>query len=231
MTPPGVTRVISLDGDWYNNRMSDPTCTIYIVRHGETEWNAQRRLQGQADTPLTEKGLEQARERANDLSHINFDAVFASDLERTMKTAGILKADQEMVVIATKLLRERAFGRFEGMTYEEFSKELADRLAERDALGYKDQVNFRTHEDVETDGELVDRGLRFIREVALAHPGEMVLMVSHGGMMQSLLHRFGVGVVNDVYQRILISNLGYFVLETDGAEMNVREMIGIEIES
>lgn len=210
---------------------STNTCRIYIVRHGETVWNVEGKLQGQADTPLTKKGVVQARERANELSRIEFEAIFASDLGRTMRTAEILKADRELVVMATTMMRERAFGRYEGTTYEEFRREMAAKLAERDMLGMEAQAGFRLSEDVETDEEIVGRGLLFIRETALAYPGKTVLMVSHGGMMRALLWK--LGVTSHDGKKIgmgIISNLAYFVLKTDGVEMEVVEMEGIEFE-
>lgn len=203
--------------------------TIYLVRHGETLWNKEGKLQGQADSKLTKQGEKQAQDRASDLAQVEFDHIFASDLARTMTTAQILKADRDMAVLATNLLRERSFGRFEGATYEDFRNQLGEKLDALDALPYKDQIHFKTHEDIESDGELIDRGLRFIRETALAHPGETILMVSHGGMMQALLWRFGVGIQGEINHRIQVHNLGYFILQTDGVEMEVQDLVGVEV--
>lgn len=206
-------------------------CRMYIVRHGETEWNVEGRLQGHEDAPLTARGIQQAKNRANDLSRIEFDAIFASDLGRTMATAKILKAERELTVIATKLMRERAFGRFEGMKYQEFGELLREKLDERDALALEAQGSYKLHEEIESDDELSTRGLTCIRETALAYLGKSVLMVSHGGMMGALLWKLGIGLdKGKVQRRALIQNLAYFVLETDGVEMEVTQMEGIEWE-
>lgn len=212
------------------NMNGNNACQIYIVRHGETEWNVEGRLQGHKDTPLTSRGIQQAKNRAHDLSRIEFDAIFASDLGRTMKTAEILKAERETVVIAVKLMRERAFGRFEGMKYQEFGDLLREKLDQRDALTLKAQGSYKLHEEIESDDELSARGLTCIRETALAYLGRTVLMVSHGGMMRALLWK--LGVTSHDGKKIgmgLISNLAYFVLKTDGVEMEVVKMEGIEV--
>lgn len=206
-------------------------CRIYIVRHGETEWNVEGRLQGHEDAPLTSRGIEQAKNRANDLSRIEFDAIYASDLGRTMMTAEILKAERETAVIATKLMRERAFGRFEGMKYQEFGDLLREKLDEKDAMALELQGSYKLHKEIESDEELSARGLTCIRETAMAYPGKTVLMVSHGGMMGALLWKLGVGrEKGKVQRRALVRNLAYFVLETDGVEMEVTKMEGIEWE-
>ena len=73
-------------------------CTLYLVRHGETEWNVKGITQGQTNSSLTENGKQQALNTANDLKNINFDAIFSSDLTRTQDTAEIIKLDRDIMV-------------------------------------------------------------------------------------------------------------------------------------
>src|SRR5579872_7049036 len=99
--------------------MDKNLCTLYIVRHGETQWNVERRVQGQIDTPLTEHGKEQAKALGNLFKTIHFDAVFSSDLLRAQRTAELITLEKKLAVVTSELLRERSFGSFEGKYLEE----------------------------------------------------------------------------------------------------------------
>lgn len=87
---------------------------MYIVRHGETEWNVRKLLQGQKDSNLTEKGKEEAERLAKKFKDTPFDAIFSSDLLRAKRTAEILAVEHNLAIQTNKLLRERHFGRLEG---------------------------------------------------------------------------------------------------------------------
>lgn len=88
---------------------------IFLVRHGETEWNRQRRLQGRTDIPLNDAGLAEARRAAKALRDVNFDRIFTSPLQRARKTAEILRGSREIPVTAEPLLIEVSFGVGEGI--------------------------------------------------------------------------------------------------------------------
>ena len=89
---------------------------IFMVRHGETEWNRQRRLQGRTDIPLNDAGLAEARKAAKALRDVNFDRIFTSPLQRARKTAEILRGSREIPVTAEPLLIEVSFGVGEGLS-------------------------------------------------------------------------------------------------------------------
>jgi len=92
---------------------------LYIVRHGETDWNVKELLQGHADIPLNKFGEEQAKQLAKKLTKVNFAIAFTSDLLRAKKTAEIIALEKKIVVRTTKTLRERYFGHFEGTKWRE----------------------------------------------------------------------------------------------------------------
>src|SRR3989339_1397072 len=94
-------------------------CHLYLVRHGETEWNVQKIIQGHKDIPLNQKGEKQARRLAKKLVKIKFGVVFSSDLLRAKRTAEIVVLEKKIAVKTTKTLRERHFGRFEGKSWKE----------------------------------------------------------------------------------------------------------------
>ncbi len=96
--------------------------TIYIIRHGETEWNMTKRMQGQQDIPLNERGRAQAAAIEKHLHGITFDAIYSSPLSRTLETAQIIAQNQKNNHIITHpLLIERGFGDNEGKTHDEFN--------------------------------------------------------------------------------------------------------------
>src|SRR5882762_1657252 len=92
---------------------------LCLVRHGETAWNAEGRVQGQLDVPLSETGLEQARAVARVLSKETFSAIYSSDLTRARQTAQPIADLLKQEIFLKESLRERHYGAFQGMTYPE----------------------------------------------------------------------------------------------------------------
>lgn len=87
---------------------------LYVVRHGQTDWNVQGRIQGSADIELNQTGLEQAMQVAKSLENVNFDIIYSSPLKRTVKTAELINKYHNAKIITDKRLTERGFGDFEG---------------------------------------------------------------------------------------------------------------------
>jgi len=200
--------------------------TFYIVRHGQTEWNLEHRLQGHMDSPLTDEGLAQAREIAKQFAGISFDAVFSSDVLRAKRTADIIVADRDIAVQTTKLLRETSFGKYEGKVWEEFETELQDMIQTREKLELESFMKYKISPEVESYAELVSRFITFLRETALAYEGRTILLVSHSGMMQGLLFHLGFAT-HKTLPAGSIKNLAHIKLESDGTDFFVRETVGI----
>ena len=137
--------------------------TLLLVRHGETDWNAEGRLQGHTDTPLNDYGRRQAAALADDLARDGIDVVYSSDLARARETAEIVAARLGLAVLLDPGLREKNWGSWEGLT-----------PMERDAVDY---VGESTEEHRE-------RTLRALRAIAERNPGRRVLVVTHGGSMR-----------------------------------------------
>jgi broad specificity phosphatase PhoE len=138
--------------------------TLLIVRHGETDWNAERRWQGHADVPLNERGREQARVLADELTSHRIDAIYTSDLSRARETADIVSARLGVPVVVDPALREIDVGPLEGLTAEE-------------AKAFEGWHG----EPIESHSERIMRALCRIAE---AHPRGRVLAVTHGGSMR-----------------------------------------------
>ena len=95
---------------------------IYITRHGETEWNAEGRIQGHTDVPLSERGREQAQMLARRLAGVRIDAAYSSDLSRAAETARVALGERDVPLAFTSDLREYNKGVFEGMTAAEYQR-------------------------------------------------------------------------------------------------------------
>lgn len=162
--------------------MSDIEVTrIVAVRHGETVWNAETRMQGQLDTALSARGRWQARRAAAALAHEDFDAVFASDLARAFDTASAIVAGRPLGIVNDPGLRERSFGVFQGSTY-----------AEIDARWPAEAARWRGHdpdfgpEGGETFRDFYDRAVAAVTAIARRQLGRSILIVSHGGVLDCL---------------------------------------------
>ncbi len=200
-------------------------CTLYIVRHGETVWNVQKLLQGQKDSRLTEKGIEQAQDLAKKFKTMSFDAIFSSDLLRAKRTAEILAVEHNLAIQTNKLLRERHFGRLEGTKISDLDNG-SDKLFEKfQTLSSKERSRFRFANE-ENDEEIVSRFITFLREVSVTHAGKRILVVSHGGIMRVFLIHVGFATYEQLPHGA-IDNTAYIKLESDGVDFFVRETVGI----
>ena len=138
-------------------------CTLYLVRHGETEWNVAHIVQGFEDSPLTEQGVRQAEATAKELKRVPFDAIFSSDSSRAERTAEILRLERELAIQTSRELRERNFGKFEGKPGAEFKaafKKMNERIVE---LSIDEQKKNKLASDIESDDELVSRFITKLR--------------------------------------------------------------------
>ncbi len=148
--------------------------TIVLVRHGETDWNLERRVQGHTDRPLNATGLAQARALAKILAAEPLEAVYSSDLCRAHLTARIVAEPHGLEVVAVPELREKHFGTWEGLTDEE----ALQRFPHAADGGWG---------DAETSGELAERVRAALVEIAARHGDGHVLVVSHGGPLRAVL--------------------------------------------
>lgn len=196
--------------------------TIYIARHGETEFNKLRKMQGQCDSPLTEAGMEQAAALREELKDIHFDAVFSSDLLRAVKTAEILNLEKQLAVTTSELIREKKYGAFEGKTYDEFEDKYKVLWDKYGKLSYKERFTTKIADDIESDEEAVSRYITFLREIAVSHAGKTVLVVSHGGIMKALLLHLGYADPDSMPPGA-VQNCGFIKLESDGTDFFVKE--------
>src|SRR3990167_3127377 len=105
---------------------TEGVCTIYLVRHSESQANANKIVQGHADSPLTEKGEAQSMKIAEELKDVKFSAIFSSDLRRSIRTAEIIRLQRNLEIKTSPMLRERSYGIFEGMDHAKFIETLKE---------------------------------------------------------------------------------------------------------
>lgn len=144
--------------------------TILLARHGETDWNRNGIWQGWADPPLNDTGRAQARELAERLRDVPFDAVYSSDLQRAHETAELVAAPHGVPVVGDPGLREIDIGSWSGLTRAE--------IEERFPGGMRP--------DGETREQHAARVLAAVERIARENPGRRILLVTHGGTMRAL---------------------------------------------
>ena len=174
-----------------------------VVRHGQTRWNVEMRVQGQEDSPLTEEGLQQAEAVAQRLSKERFDVLVCSDLGRALQTAAPIARLCGLAIVKDSRLRERNFGEGEGLLYDEIDRRWPDafsrtRETDPDAVIPGGETRRQFH----------DRVHRAFEELVREHEGKRVAVVTHGGVLAALyrmVHSIPVGRPH----KIAISNAAY----------------------
>ncbi|SHN42815.1 probable phosphoglycerate mutase [Duganella sacchari] len=158
--------------------------TILLIRHGETAWNAVRRLQGHIDIPLNEEGERQAAALARALAGEKLDAIIASDLQRAMQTAQAVAGHHPHLQLHTDAqLRERAYGVFEGMLYQDIQHQYPDDFAKWQARDIE-AVMPAGERKAESFHQFYDRTIAALQAVAERHTGQTVAVVAHGGVLE-----------------------------------------------
>lgn len=157
---------------------------LLLTRHGQTDWNIAQRFQGQSDVPLNEVGRQQANALAGRLSTQPIDLVYASDLQRALETANIIvrKSDCQSDLRLDSRLREMDFGEWEGLTYKEIKQSDPSALA-----AWKADISTTAAPNGETLEQLVKRAQSVLNDLLENCKDKTVLLVSHGGVLQSLI--------------------------------------------
>lgn len=183
--------------------------SIYIFRHGETDWNAQRRFQGHTDIPLNEKGRDQARELGKILATLNLEVILCSDLSRAQETARIASHGLEIPIQISKSLREAYLGEPEGKLRDEIIQEYGQDQWQRWLSVKPEDFDF-AYPKGETKRQQLKRVLDFVLDYLHKHPGLLKVGIStHGGTLRRLLHHCE-GAPNDA---IAIPNCSLYKLE------------------
>lgn len=183
---------------------------LILVRHGETKWNAEGRIQGKGDSPLTEKGILQAKAVGVRLQHEGFTALYASHLGRVLETAQHIADVTGHPIQIDERLQERSYGIFEGLTQAEAS-------VHHGAIYQDYKTNFSPDfavPEAESMRQLLVRGQTVFQELAQRHAGERIAVVSHGSFLRSVLaDMLGVPLGSQVGFRLANASLSEIAWE------------------
>jgi probable phosphoglycerate mutase len=183
-----------------------------LVRHGETDWNATRRLQGHTDIDLNARGLKQAKQMAHALKKINlqFDVLYTSDLQRAAKTAKAIEDLFKTSAISNAALRERHLGALQGLTTEEAPMREPDLW--KSHLSRNVTENLRDGESIQ---QFADRIRTVLDQIRAEHPGKIILLVSHGGALD-MMYRIASNQSLDTEKAVTVPNASLNWISHDG---------------
>ncbi|MCP8615975.1 histidine phosphatase family protein [Salirhabdus salicampi] len=179
--------------------------TIGLIRHGVTDWNVQRRAQGQTDIPLNQDGLNQAQALARRLLGEQWDMVVSSDLSRAYVTGKTVANLLQIPIIKDTRLREMYFGEVEGLTKEERIEKWGPQWKQFDHGG-------------ETNEEARSRSVDCVEEVCLQHPNKRILFISHGATLNQLM----IGLMKDETFDVSFSNTSISVLQKQADKWSLQ---------
>jgi probable phosphoglycerate mutase len=191
---------------------------IILVRHGETDWNATGRLQGHSDTPLNALGRLQAQQVARRLAHEPVRGLYSSDLARSFETAAIIGRAVGLTVVTSPRLRERRYGAWEGLTAAEIQARYPVQFAR-----WRARATDFAPPDGETRTQLLNRALAELQEIGQRHPGEVVVVVTHGGLCYVILNHL-LGCVDGDRREFTFGNASMHTLEVAGDRWAVIAM-------
>lgn len=194
---------------------------LYIIRHGETDWNKARKVQGSVDIPLNAYGRHLAKGTAKGFEHIHFDLAFTSPLKRAKETAEIILENKETSLHMDERLREISFGVYEGMNCSDNDSE---------QFWAFDKLFTKPEEYVAVEGEsleeLTRRAGEFLDELKHKFQGQekQILIVTHGATLNALLnHAKGNHEIANFWPRNVFPNCGVAVIRVEDGDYIIKE--------
>ena len=179
---------------------------IILIRHGETEWNSQQRMQGHSNSDLSSVGQAQIQALGQWMKNVPFDLIYSSDSLRAKQTAEAITQFSGHKLKIDLRLREKNLGVFEGLTSEEARERHPEVFRLFKTAGSKYVID-----EGESTQQLQDRALEIVDEIRIKHPEERVLLVTHGGFIRVVM-KHSLGLSLETPTRFLIRNTGVFRL-------------------
>ena len=179
---------------------------IILIRHGETEWNSQKRMQGHSNSDLSSVGQAQIQALGQWMKNVPFDHIYSSDSLRAKQTAESITQFSGHELQFDQRLREKNLGVFEGLTSEEARERHPEVFRLFKTAGSKYVID-----EGESTQQLQDRALEIVDEIRIKHPEERVLLVTHGGFIRVVM-KHSLGLSLETPTRFLIRNTGVFRL-------------------
>lgn len=195
---------------------------LYIIRHGETEWNTKRKLQGRSDTELNEVGIKLAEITAKAFADVPFDIAYTSPLKRAYKTAEIMVGNRNIPIIADERIQEVSFGAYEGLGCSKANYEIPDPEFENFFQAPEKYVARNGAESIE---DLCKRTTEFLKEIT-SNPeleDKTVLIATHGAALKGILSSIGNKTKKDFWGMGVHRNCAVTELESRHGEIRLIE--------
>ena len=189
---------------------------ILLVRHGETDWNRAKRLQGHLDISLNQEGITQANRLGKSLANESIDIAYSSDLSRAFDTAQAILAQRSIPHFIDQSLRERCYGEIQGMTYAQIEAELPDN--HRAWHNRDPDFQPKNGESLRQFYQRVEAGML---QIAKAHLGQTILVVAHGGILDCMF-RLASGISIEDQMKVDLLNTSLNRLQYDGQKFQIK---------
>lgn len=207
-------------------------CEVYLIRHGQTKWNVEGKLQGHTDEPLNEEGEKQAFVLREKFEKIRFAAAFSSDLSRANKTAAIVLGQQNVEIQKNPALRERYMGTWEGRFTNDLKSWFNEQEISTGSFSKEEYLSYKWQSDIESYADVYQRLNNLIKTEAISRLGSTILISSHGGVLRALLYHLDFRpdlrwqVYNCAYIKLLVNGAGEITIsEYENVKLVKESMI------
>ncbi|WP_347550004.1 histidine phosphatase family protein [Pseudalkalibacillus hwajinpoensis] len=183
---------------------------LYLTRHGETLWNTKNLMQGWKDSPLTDRGINQAKQLSKRLLDVPLDAIYSSTSNRAVHTAEIIKGERPLEVFSFNSLREISFGIWEGKTLEENEKESPEEW-----LSFWETPHLFSSDNIESFVKVQDRMVKTVRSIVNKNRNENVLVVTHSIALKLLIDYFEKNTLQKLWSTSAIPSASLTLVKTN----------------
>jgi len=189
---------------------------IYLVRHGETEWNIEKRLQGWKDSNLTQKGIEDAEALHDHLIAIEFDSIYSSTSRRAFKTAEVILGERKLKITVDENLREIYLGDWEGKTTYEI-----EQLYPNEYYNFWNAPSLYNRKNSETFIQVQERALKTINKIIDEKKSGNILIVTHGITLKMIMNYFEKQSLENLWETPYIQNTSVSLIQIKNREPNI----------
>ncbi|WP_152393807.1 histidine phosphatase family protein [Paenibacillus guangzhouensis] len=179
--------------------------TLYLTRHGQTEWNLVQKMQGHQDSPLTQSGVQQAEWLGERLSNVPFDSIYCSSSPRAITTAGIISGNRSTEIVKLDALKEINMGLWEGQHINQITQDFPTQYRQF----FNEPHLYEPTGQGETYNQLMNRALPALQDILTRHQGQQILIVTHRITLKAIMSYFmkkqlhEIGTMPDIHPTAL----------------------------
>lgn len=192
------------------------TTTIYITRHGQTEWNVEKRMQGWSDSPLTELGIQQAKWLEERLKDTKLDVIYSSPINRALSTANIVNGKRNIPLYTDSRLREINMGIWEGLTQDEIEK-----LYSKELYNFWNAPKLYKPYSGETFFQVRQRTKELVKEIISENIGKDILIVTHTITLKAIMSFFQNALIEDFWSPPFIHPTSLTIVRAENESFEV----------